>query len=1475
MYCDTTKRYLRLILVLLTIMPALHIYADGSRNLYPEGAKGGRAKLKSWPQHLFESESFPFPQNATHYVYAETGEVIAMANSEIGYGNSRIILTRPDGTEQTYVQSPTAESVTNLQGRISNRTQELEGPRANGAPTNDNKYTPFYHTATQTGIYRVEFVAPGETDGVGRVNTQAATVDWRASALEGTQHNDGRMTAMFTAWDISVFSNNTASASFLPGRVYMNMLTMELNLPGTPSTLEYNQFYGKFYALTNDGYVYRVDNNGNGGFGFTFYVNNKGFYNPTTKVPIYKSLNTSALATVQGQSHDPRAADTESDVTHKLFYTNPLYIDLPADASGAIPGGTTWLKRPRKIPSVDDVAVIGLDGTAGQVSNKGGNIRFTSDMTGSYTITITREQDPNFTTRRINGIAIAGVNNHYWDGRDGDGKMVPVGTSPVNITVQLHGAEVHFPFIDMEINPNGFILELLNAPDGTPDDDKFNVYWNDSGIERTGNNNSGSAPVPIDASVDPQNSATNGHTWGKNVGGNSGSGFGNARSIDTWTYILEEEASMDTEVVVKEADLEVVSVKTRAPGGITDKDDFIIGDVVEYEVVVENNGPDDVANSRFTFRLPPGFEPVDGFTPTFTSSCGSQYTAVEYDDEAHAYWSELSLPNGCEATYVFRTTITENSDADNLNSVAGILRPNDVTDPNATNRSDPMNPEFIILSPGITWDNLWQYPDKWPTTNNVDNFYIPPFSAEFECTYSSNPPCNNMKEKQVGLLRVSDLAMQKTVKNRPPIINVDDEIEFELKVTNNGPHAGAGIIVTDTVPDGFTILEGTISDGGTIEGTDTIKWTFPADYRLAKGDFFTLTFKVKVNSTGSYTNVATVEGEGEDPVPANNTDRETAFPRNNYWIGGKSEAPNAWNEKDNWTGGYVPDEYGDVEFATVDNNGVYNPAIPKSGPAKEDLHLDDFPQAGTDGRVIGKLINNSDKDLVITTGNQLTITDEVIDENPDGGTIVVKSVSTEPDQNGQYPNEPTGTLIINPDKNPDGVEAVVEFYNKAYDCADCGFYTRSWQYFGIPVESSEFPGDDVTGNETVNIWTEPYEGDNKWRHVFPGNTGLEAFKGYQITNDVTDKPEGVYRFQGKLNLDDAEVEITRTANVNYSGANLVANSYTAAIPIAEGVITFPDGVDEVIYLFNTGTRDQWRKLDGNAINQDGYRSGQYLAVPVNLGEQTNNDLPDRIPSMHAFMVLATSGSGGNLGIDYSKLVKNTTVNRGNGEQIVTRSTGTSSIPSLVMDVIGEQSADRVWIFTKEGTTYGFDNGWDGRKMLESGIAQLYVADDADNDQFQVATVPGVDNVTLGFVADANGKYTIEFALSDHWQSEEIYLHDLATGTQTRVVNGGSYSFEAKKGDSGLRFRLSSSGNIPVDGEAAKITVNSIGDGNIAIDNKSDNDCTVFISNTAGILLQKLEVSAGSERVVENISRGIYIVRLQNAVVNDARRIVVR
>jgi hypothetical protein len=248
------------------------------------------------------------------------------------------------------------------------------------------------------------------------------------------------------------------------------------------------------------------------------------------------------------------------------------------------------------------------------------------------------------------------------------------------------------------------------------------------------------------------------------------------------------------------------------------------------------------------------------------------------------------------------------------------------------------------------------------------------------------------------------------------------------------------------------------------------------------------------------------------------------------------------------------------------------------------------------------------------------------------------------------------------------------------------------------------------------------------------------------------------------------------------------------------------------------------------------------------------------------MVLADKAT--NLNIDYSKLVKNEPITDASGNTIATRAvassvSGTSrqsgnssatvaSLPALVMDVIGDNSADRVWLFRKSGTTYGFDNGWDGRKIGDASSVQLYVSS-SDSSKLQVATVPSMNKVAVGFVPIADGSYTLEFALSGGLSDDQIYLNDLLTGKKQQIVSGGSYTFKAEKGESAARFTLSdTSGSGSFSDDEALISVTATDDGKIKVTNGSASSCSVFISTAKDRLLKRLEVKAGGEAVTGDV-----------------------
>lgn len=655
-------------------------YAEGSKDLYPSGAKGGRAFLRA---SKTQSASFPFPTLGTHYVYAKAGERIALATSTQAYGGNNttrnlnrnnIKLFGPDGQQITLSKGNDAD----VTGLISGRTAELAGPFLPNE-TGGNKYRPIYHNVTVSGIYKVEYLGTSRSEtGNIRMGYIAADDNW-------TQTDNSNYLA---AWDISVARQNGNTWKWVNGRVYTTVLNMD-NQSYSGSTFRLNSgFYGKFKILTRDGYIYHVDNNGNQGISFTFMVNNRGFHvvgDPNT--PSYESIAASTAAVVTNRYHDPTTADSGAAVTQKIFYQLPSTDEnekMPEYAiGGPVAGKETWLYIPRKSLIIDDIVVEGKEGKPNYIGEKGAYIKFYNESGGDYFIVVKPKAGSNvsFPTREISGSSVIGENKIYWDGKDGAGESLNSGISALDVSIKLRGAEVHFPYVDMELNANGVIIELFNENLTGVQSDR--VFWNDSTIGNGGGTN-GSKSNPLNAShlqiPTGTSSNTNGHKWGGTSRAISDT-FGDQHGMDTWTFVEGDVKTESFDVDIKIADLKVESVTT-------DKTSIQKGSNHTYSIVVKNDGPSSVENSPFTFKIPSGFDPVDF---TFNGNgCGTEDITLTYNPETHTYTSELALPDKCKITYNITVKATNPIPGD-LEAEAAILRPNDVKDPDATN-SDPNVP---------------------------------------------------------------------------------------------------------------------------------------------------------------------------------------------------------------------------------------------------------------------------------------------------------------------------------------------------------------------------------------------------------------------------------------------------------------------------------------------------------------------------------------------------------------------------------------------------------------------------------------------------------------------------------------------------------------------------------------------------------------------------------------------------------------
>ncbi|WP_346320070.1 Ig-like domain-containing protein, partial [Chitinophaga sp. YIM B06452] len=625
-----------LIIICTVLLCPLRIYAEGSKELAARG--GYRAYMNSTST---VGTVNLFPTLGTMKVYVNVGERLYLGSSAQGIGSGTIRVTLPNGTTFTTGSSTTI-------GRIVTRHQETHGPNVNtGSGSGFNAYQRTVG-ADEAGVWQVEFIPPNAS------NTTNPTPVLANSSW--TQPS----TSFIAAFDISVYNT---SSGFQTGRVFTNIFS------GNLGNYQYG-FNGLFYVLTKDGYQYTVNNNGQTGFGFSFFANNKGSRTPAGD-PLYQSVNDLSAVNV----HDPRAVDAGTDITHKLFFNAPD-TDLPVSAPSA--RGQEWLLTSPPAINITNIGFVSAEGSAQTGTYPlGGYITFDAGVAANFAIDLDLNNNGVYTDavdRRLTGSAVAGANRVYWDGKYGDGTSVPAGAAAISISVrgQLFGGEVHFPFIDVENNVNGIIITRIT---GSGANDLVN--WDDTPITVSG------TPSNPRKTTDPGlSSTTNGHKWGSTA--YNSTDFGDEVLLDTWSYVNSAPQTQATSVILRQADLETVSI---TPGQAA----YCIGQQATFTVTVRNNGPSAVDSAKFRFTFPAELTGVSVSSAATTGSStvsGGSVTAGQYN-------ARVAMANAAVVTFTVTGTISTVPSGGTLPVTASMLRTIDFTDPDATNAdaSPPVDPQ--------------------------------------------------------------------------------------------------------------------------------------------------------------------------------------------------------------------------------------------------------------------------------------------------------------------------------------------------------------------------------------------------------------------------------------------------------------------------------------------------------------------------------------------------------------------------------------------------------------------------------------------------------------------------------------------------------------------------------------------------------------------------------------------------------------
>jgi uncharacterized repeat protein (TIGR01451 family) len=133
------------------------------------------------------------------------------------------------------------------------------------------------------------------------------------------------------------------------------------------------------------------------------------------------------------------------------------------------------------------------------------------------------------------------------------------------------------------------------------------------------------------------------------------------------------------------------------------------------------------------------------------------------------------------------------------------------------------------------------------------------------CNNAAEPTCD---DAQVTLtVGSADVSVKKTTTNTNPYIGAN--ITFDLLVKNEGTGTAQGVKLVDLLPSGYTFVS--TSNTAFSNGNWSIN-------QLLAGEERRLSITAKINTTGNYTNTATVSSTSIDRVEANNTSAVTPIP---------------------------------------------------------------------------------------------------------------------------------------------------------------------------------------------------------------------------------------------------------------------------------------------------------------------------------------------------------------------------------------------------------------------------------------------------------------------------------------------------------------------------------------------------------------------------------------------------------------------
>ena len=534
----------------------------------------------------------------------------------------------------------------------------------------------------------------------------------------------------------------------------------------------------------------------------------------------------------------------------------------------------------------------------------------------------------------------------------------------------------------------------------------------------------------------------------------------------------------------------------------------------------------------------------------------------------------------------------------------------------------------------------------------------------------------------------------------------------------------------------------------------------------------------------------------------------------------------AWETAARWNVGEVPGANGDATYGDVADSPIINGTC-TLGASNE----------------VTNLTINSGKNLTISPEVKLQV-DGTLTNNASTPGLVIKASSIAGTGNG--------SLVFADPASNSSVPATVEMYSRAsINLSNPTGSKYKWQYFGIPVTTLAL--NPIFNSAYVRQWDESVTSyDDIWVQNNLG-TSLLLSTGATLTPgngyELAQSGNKTYSFTGTLVTSDFSKTLSYTPSAYYKGQTVLSNPYVAGMDISQ--LTFGANTEASVYLYNTGTYNDWLSSNGESIPGSG--PGTYtVSTPGSVGV---DGVPTHIPSMQGFIVKSTAIGGGSISLDYStiNLISNT-----DAQKVKSSSTKISTM----IDVIGTKFSDRMWIMDDINCTRSFDNGYDGPKSLGfAEVSQLYASE--DDGIYQIDAVNDFNNIYLGFQPGTETNFKLVFKHQNTGlKYSKIYLVDLVTNSTTDITQSGTeYQFTAASIDPIKRFKIITTiTGLNNTIESSKLDVFNTNN-TFIIHNTTNSKGILTIFDTMGKTLQVLDFnSKGLITIPTDLSKGTYIIK---------------